>query len=284
MPDDRTLPEHVTLPLLTLITRNSLDEDYLHVADRKAAEGGLPARQPSPRRRAAVVAGVFGVLIVTAGVQTSRNAETTQAGREQLVAQIDDRSAEVRDQQRRISNLREVNSSLDAALGNVAISEGEAQARLLRVQGITGHAPVRGPGVRIEIDNSPDGDPDGLVRDEDLAILVDGLWAAGADAVSINGQRLTVLTPIRSIGRAVHVATIPIRAPYTVLAVGNPETLQADFAQTQHGVLWFNLRQNFGFEFEMRNADSLSLPGRPTPQLRAAEAAELAPTDKGDPP
>ena len=39
MPDSRTLPEHVTLPLLTLVTRNSLDEDYQHVADRKAEAG-----------------------------------------------------------------------------------------------------------------------------------------------------------------------------------------------------------------------------------------------------
>ena len=285
MPDSQVLPEHVTLPLLTLITRNSLDEDYQHVADRKREESGdyaVPRR--TPRRRAAAVAAVFGVLIVTAAVQTSRNADTAEAGRQELIAQIEARSLDLRDQQRTISDLRVVNSDLRSALDTVSDNEQAAQAALLRIQGVTGYADVRGPGVRITVDNSPAGDSDGIVRDEDLAILVDGLWAAGAEAISINGQRLTALTPIRSVSRAVHIATTPIRAPYTVLAIGNRNRLQADFAASEHGVVWFNLRQNFGFEFEMRNADSLSVGGRRSPQLRTAEPAELAPTDRGDAP
>src|SRR3546814_8794361 len=39
MPDRPRLPEHVTLPLLTLVTAQSLDGDYRHVADRKRANG-----------------------------------------------------------------------------------------------------------------------------------------------------------------------------------------------------------------------------------------------------
>lgn len=284
MPDSQTLPEHVTTPLLTLITQNSLDEDYQHVADRKAEEADQPVDAKAPRRRAAVVAAVFGLLIVTAAVQTSRNAETAEAGREELIDQINARSDQVRAQQGTISDLREVNAQLTNRLETLTDNERNAQARLLRAQGITGYAPVTGPGVRITVDNSPAGDSDGIVRDEDLAVLVDGLWAAGADAISINGQRLTALTPIRSVSRAIHIATTPIRPPYTVLAIGDRNRLQADFAQSQHGVLWFNLRQNFGFEFDMRNADSVSLPGRRTSQLRSAEPADLAPNDRGDTP
>ncbi|HET6667839.1 MAG TPA: DUF881 domain-containing protein [Intrasporangium sp.] len=284
MPDSQTLPEHVTTPLLTLITQNSLDEDYQHVADRKAEEADQPVDAKAPRRRAAVVAAVFGLLIVTAAVQTSRNAETAEAGREELIDQINARSDQVRAQQGTISDLREVNAQLTNRLETLTDNERNAQARLLRAQGITGYAPVTGPGVRITVDNSPAGDSDGIVRDEDLAVLVDGLWAAGADAISINGQRLTALTPIRSVSRAIHIATTPIRPPYTVLAIGDRNRLQADFAQSQHGVLWFNLRQNFGFEFDMRNADSVSLPGRRTSPLRSAEPADLAPNDRGDTP
>jgi uncharacterized protein YlxW (UPF0749 family) len=287
MPDSQTLPDRVTTPLLTLVTQNSLDEDYQHVADRRAreADGQQPSRGPArPRRVAAAVAAVFGLLIVTAAVQTSREAESAEAGREGLIAQVEARSDEVRDHQRTLSELREVNGRLRDRLDRLTENEQDARTRLRRVQGITGYAPVTGPGVRITVDNSPAGDEDGIVRDEDLAILVDGLWAAGADAISINGQRLTALTPIRSVGRAVHVATTGIRPPYTVLAIGDPGRLQSDFALTQHGVLWFNLRQNFGFDFEMRNADSISIPGRRAPQLRSAAPADLAPEDRGDAP
>jgi uncharacterized protein YlxW (UPF0749 family) len=286
MPDSQTLPEHVTTPLLTLITQGSMDEDYQHVADRRAAQAGdTRSGQPGLRgRAAAVVVAVFGLLLVTAAVQTSRDAETAQAGRDELVAQINARSDQVRGQQRAISDLREVNAGLNDRLGSLTASEGDAQDRLESVQGITGYTPVTGPGVRISVDNSPAGDTDGIVRDEDLAILVNGLWAAGADAISINGQRLTALTPIRSVGRAIHIDTTPIRPPYTVLAIGDPGRLQSDFALTQHGVLWFNLAQNFGFEFGMRNADSISIPGRRAPNLRSAQPADLAPTDTGDAP
>ena len=91
MPDSQTspgraLPEHVTLPLLEVITRNSLDEDYKHVAEARAAAGTTPSRPKQPRRRAAVVVGLFGLLIVTAAVQTSRNAGTNERTREELIS------------------------------------------------------------------------------------------------------------------------------------------------------------------------------------------------------
>lgn len=275
MPDSRTLPEHVTLPLLTLVTRNSLDGEYQQVADRKAEAGELPGHQPQPRRRAAVVAGLFGLMIVIAFVQTSRNAETARASEQELIAQITERREQVRGQQETISELTETNTQLAADLANVDSVTEAAEQRLLRVSGITGYAPVRGAGVRIQVDDSPDGSSDGVVRDEDLAILVDGLWAAGADAIAINGHRLTALTPIRSVGRAVHISATPIRPPYNVLAIGNPDTLQADFTETQHGQVWFNIRNSFGFEWSMRNAEGLALPGRRVPQLRSATLAEL---------
>ena len=48
----------------------------------------------------------------------------------------------------------------------------------------TGFAPVHGPGVRFTVDNRPGIDVDTEIRDEDLATLVDGLWAAGAEAIA----------------------------------------------------------------------------------------------------
>ena len=55
-----------------------------------------------------------------------------------------------------------------------------------------------------------------VVRDADLAILVDGLWNAGAEAIAINGQRLTALTPIRNAGPAIQVNSTPLVPPYVV--------------------------------------------------------------------
>ena len=50
---------------------------------------------------------------------------------------------------------------------------------------------VHGPGLRITVSDNPDGSSDGRVRATDLRLLVNGLWQAGAEAIAINGRRLT---------------------------------------------------------------------------------------------
>ena len=62
------------MPLLALITQRSLDADYEHVAARRRAAGEDPSVRHLPRRTAAMVLLVFGLLVTVAAVQTSRNA------------------------------------------------------------------------------------------------------------------------------------------------------------------------------------------------------------------
>src|SRR5262245_55582807 len=105
------LPDQVTMPLLDRIVRESLDEDYQVVAARKsrAARGGPSAHPPPtgrPRRVAAVMMAVFGVLVAIAAVQTSRNAPEESANRASLVEQIQARRAANADLQADLERLR----------------------------------------------------------------------------------------------------------------------------------------------------------------------------------
>jgi uncharacterized protein YlxW (UPF0749 family) len=264
MPD---LPQRVTMPLLTLITQQSLDEDYLHVAERRAAG---PPGPPSgrPRRTAAVMVGVFGILVATAAVQTARNHGVDQASRTTLVSRINDERATVEKLQERIVRLRERNAALERQGDQLATTEQAAVSRLRRLQVRTGFVAVRGPGVRITVDDSPDGDPDGAVQDEDLAMVANGLWEAGAEAVSINGQRLTAVTAIRNSSRAILVNVVPLTPPYTVLAIGDPLTLQSKFLDSASGQAFSILVSNYGLGFDMENEETLSLPAAPPKLLR----------------
>ena len=273
MPAREDLPEHVTAPLLTVLTQRSLDEDYQHVADARRAQGTTG----SSRKGAAVVVALFGLLIVTAAVQTSRDAATEERGREELVSQINSRRDDLGDLEQTITDLRAENSQLGESLASLASDERRATNRADELGAKTGFTPVTGEGIRIRVDDSPDGSKDGRVRDEDLATLVDGLWSAGAEAISVNGNRLTNVSPIRNVGGAIHIKSRPLRAPYTVLAVGDRDTLQARFAETSAGVAWFNLVASFGFDFSMNNATSLQLPGAGSPTLRSAEQAPEGP-------
>lgn len=278
MPDrqDRPLPEHVTTPLLTLITEHSLDDDYAEVARRR------DTTETAPRGRSAWVAAavvtVFGVLAATAAVQTSRNQDTEDAGRATLIAKVRSERAALDRQEASIASLQRANIELEDARAEVVADQRTTDARLRRLETVTGYGATTGPGVRIVVDDAPGGDLTQLVRDEDLALLVDGLWGAGAEAISINDQRLTALTAIRNVGPAIHVNSRPVNPPYTVEAIGDTLSLQADLLDTTHGQQFFDLADDLGFEYAMKNESTLTLPAAPGPRLRHVEAG----TGEGD--
>src|SRR3954447_13956915 len=83
-------PPEAAMGLLDYLTATSLDEDYAHVSQRRAASGGEPAKG-RPGRVALGALAVFGVLVATAAVQTSRNAEQSASARESLIKQVNDR-------------------------------------------------------------------------------------------------------------------------------------------------------------------------------------------------
>lgn len=260
-----TLPGHVTTPLLTRITEQSLDEDYRQVAERRRATG--QARRPSGRPAwvAAAVITVFGVLVTIAAVQTSANSATQSAGREALVSRVVDERAALAAQQEEIGALQDTTIELAAEVDRLAQLEAEQNARLRRLQVVTGYVPVTGEGVQVVVDDAPSQTQ--LVRDEDLAKLVDGLWRAGAEAIAINNQRITVLTSIRNVGPAIRVNSRPVNPPYVVSAIGDRGSLQANLLDTTHGQRFFDLAENLGFLYSMQNVDELALPAARSPRL-----------------
>ena len=271
---ERELPAHVTTPLLSLVTARSMDEDYAHVARRRAEEGaanpeGAPPRQKERQRSLTpLIVLAFGVLVAVAAVQTSRDADTRELGRAALIEQIEAGRVTLERLQRDAVTLTAANRSAERR--NAAL-EDQLRSVRSRVRGLevaAGYAAVRGPGVRIRVDNAASADVTEEVRDEDVATLVDGLWEAGAEAIAINGQRLNALGGIRNTGRAIHVNGRPVTAPYTVLAIGDTATLQGNLLATSQGNTWFTLVSSLGFEFEMSNAEDLRLPAAALRPLR----------------
>ena len=123
------------------------------------------------------------------------------------------------------------------------------------------------------------------VLDRDLQIVVNGLWAAGAEAVSINGRRLTALAAIRSAGQAILVDFRPLVPPYVVSAVGDPRGLQDRFTAGTAGGYVQIIRDNYGVGVDIATAERLDLPGAGTLQLRAAvPVASAAPSASSTPP
>ncbi|GAA4126630.1 DUF881 domain-containing protein [Nocardioides fonticola] len=279
--DPAPLPSRVTTPLLTLITQQSLDEDYLHVAERRAAGHGR-APTARPQVRAAIVLALFGLIVMTAVIQTSRNSSTDQAGRASLIERINAERAVGRSLQTRIGRVTASNTAAEETLSAVTAAAVAAQTRLRRVQIRTGYLAVTGPGVRVTVTDPESGEE--AVRDTDLRRLVNGLWQAGAEAIAINGQRLTVLTAIRNSGPVVNVNYQPLRPPYVVTAIGDPRTLQADLLDSEGGAEFIGLARQYGFGVDVQNVDDdgLTLPAATQRGLRSAQIAAPSRPDMED--
>ncbi len=263
------VPGHVTMPLLDVVTRNALDQDYVHVAERRA-ESGLKPRGSRGTFGAILVLVLFGVLVSIAAAQNSRNAESDATSRAGLVDQIEQRRAQLSSAQDKIGRRRAAIPELEQEQASAAEDLASVNARLDRLLARTGFGPVRGPGVRIVVDDSPSGISSEAVRDSDLALLVDALWGVGAEAIAINNQRLTVLSAISNVGVAVHVNGRPLAPPYTVQAIGDPLTMQADLVTSPRGQAFLALADAYDFAWDMSNRDNLSLPAAAMRPLRSA--------------
>lgn len=266
-------PPQVRMQLLDYVTAYSLDADYAEVAKREGKDrGGSRVR---PGKAALVALGVFGLLVATAGVQTARNAGQDSRGRESLVTQIKMRTARVDGLRARADALRsEIDSLQNVDLQTTATGRA-LSARLDRLNLLTGAVPVTGPGVKVVVDDAPNAvDEKQKVLDQDLQKLVNALWASGAEAISINGQRLSNLSAIRFAGSAITVNFVSLSRPYTVLAVGNPDTMPARFVDTEHGRAWLDLHAVEGLKFDMTSENSLRLPAAPARRLSLRHATQ----------
>jgi uncharacterized protein YlxW (UPF0749 family) len=275
--EEPEVPPQVHMPLLDYITKHSLEGDYADAAARTAdrLEGEKEPPQLRPGLAALVVMGLFGLLVATAAVQTARNAEDQSSGRESLITQINARGAQVDARRARIANLREENESLQQLYLETTTQGRALSARLNRLGTLTGAVAVTGPGLKIVVDDAPGAVSDNQrVLDQDLQKLTNALWAAGAEAISINGQRLSNLSAIRLAGSAISVDFVSLSRPYTVLAVGDPDTMPARFVETKHGRDWLDLRAVYGLEFKMTSEQSLRLPAAPARRLNLRHATE----------
>jgi uncharacterized protein YlxW (UPF0749 family) len=247
--------------LLAYLSTHTLDEDYAFVSERKQRR-----HAPPPKRRigviGALVMAAFATLVVTAAVQTSRNSAADEQQRQELVEQVSEARDQLEGDRAELEALRAQTDDLESRQ-----LQGDASARgvldALRDLGVmTGTAPARGPGVRVEADNAPGAESArNEVLDSDLQNLVNGLWGAGAEAISINGQRLTNLSTIRLAGGAITVNSRSLRRPYVVSAIGDPNTLPARFAETTSGQAWLDLQREVGLQLTITTAEDLRLPG-----------------------
>lgn len=273
---------------LTELFRNPLDGGYADAAAKRAASGPL---RPTARRAgftARIVALVAtGLLLTVAYQQTIAAQPEATTVRDGLVSDVQQRQAETDALQKQADTLRTQAAKLrDAVVGSDAGVLDQLEAR-------TGLGAVTGAGVVVTMADGPvpvdpvtgkplDKDP-GKVVDFDIQTVVNELWHEGAEAISINGQRLTNSSTIRLAGSAILVDLAPLVQPYVISAVG-PASMADTLPDSQVGTFYHYLAVTYGLTFSVKPDDGLSLPAAADPQLRQAQVIRPTATPPGTPP
>ncbi|MGW6461195.1 DUF881 domain-containing protein [Streptomyces sp. NPDC055078] len=268
-----------SMSLLTNVMEHSLDDGYAEATARRQAEGG---GLPRPlRAKLGLAAGlVLAALVVTVGAAEARiSAPVVAKEREELIDRVDAETDDADALERGVDRLRdEVGERQRKALS----SQGGGQEKLVSL--LAGATEIEGPGIKLVVDDAKGtgqggGGPrensgfsdTGRVRDRDMQRIVNGLWQSGAEAVAINGQRLTALSAIRAAGDAILVDNRPLVPPYAVLAVGDGKKLNTAFQDSADGQYLRVLKENFGVRFSVATEGKLRLPAAPSLIVRTAQ-------------
>jgi uncharacterized protein YlxW (UPF0749 family) len=261
--------------LLTQLMTNTLDADYETVAEARLDPANAPPT--AARRRAALLTVIvaFGGLLGVSALRTEQSAPQAAAERAELIDRIHAGQGTLDSLHQDIASLQGQVTDLQQSLADDVSDDQALSARLTELGVSAGTIGVTGPGVEITADDAdPSEGPGGVILDVDLQAMVNGLWEAGAEAIAIDGHRLTSLTSIRFAGEAITVDYRSLSPPYVVDAVGDPDTLASRFLDTEGGQTWLGLRANFGISFDMADRDRVVVPADPHDHLLYAQAAE----------
>ncbi|MFF1629779.1 DUF881 domain-containing protein [Streptomyces sp. NPDC058272] len=276
-----------SMSLLTNVMDHSLDDGYAEAAARKKAEGsgGMPK---TVRAKLGLAAGlVLAAVVVTVGAANARIAAPVVAKeRQELIDRIERQTTAADKLESNVDTLR---ADVSARQRQALKKSGGEQADLVSI--LSGATDVHGPGVKLVVNDAKeastggDGNPretsgfsdTGRVRDRDMQRVVNGLWESGAEAIAINGQRLTALSAIRAAGDAILVDNKPLVPPYTVLAVGDGQRLSTRFQNSADGLYLHALQENYGIRTSISVEDDVRLSAAPSVIVRTAQPS----TEKG---
>lgn len=259
-----------------------LEPGYQDAADRRAAAGLPPAT--TTRSAIVVIMAVLTGFLFAVGAQSLKPRPNAGAAiKAELVTRIQALQQQSAKQEATISALDRQVRDLEA-LALQQSGQADLTAETKRLEIAAAAVALTGSGLTLTVDDAASADSggdaaarpstgfnSGRVASSDLQIIVNGLWGAGAEAISINGHRLTSTAAIRFAGQAIIVDFRPLTRPYVITALGDPRTMQQVFTPSFAGVYLDQLTQQFGIRSNLTTSDHLSVPGGSAERLTVAQ-------------
>ncbi len=229
-----------------------------------------------------------GALFVTSAV--SSDGTDLRAGR------YGDLTSVVQQQTEEVDALRAEARALSAevdALSEDLVASGatDIQERVDELEVPAGLAAMSGPGLTVELDDAPSDviagsglDPNLLVvHQQDIQAVVNAMWAGGAEAMTIQGQRVISTTGIKCVGNTVVLHGIPYSPPYVVTAVGDPAAMLNSINESPYIDIYLDYVERYDLGWDVFPHSEVRLPAyEGSLDLEYARPAGEAPTRSED--
>ncbi|MBK8460986.1 MAG: DUF881 domain-containing protein [Micropruina sp.] len=206
---------------------------------------------------------IFAGLMIATGYVNSRGTDLRPSRNTELVGLIRTESERNAELASRVAALR---ADVDS-LAETDDPNPEAAERLNQAAAVAGQSPVQGPAVSVTLTDAPlNSNPAGVdgdllvVHQQDIQAVVNALWSAGAEAMTIQGQRVTSRTGVKCVGNSIVLHGIPYAPPYVVVAIGDQSRLETALATSTYLEIYRQYVRAYGLGYSSARLDQVTLP------------------------
>jgi uncharacterized protein YlxW (UPF0749 family) len=241
-------------------------------------------RVPAPWRLAAVVVFVLaGVLFVTTSLD-SHGLDLRGSSVTDLDTVVRQERQRTDDLQHQVADLNRQVDSLGKQVDDQQVTQVQRQVDALK--GPAGLEPVHGPSLTVTLSDAPQSDVDRALKDggtpadqlvvhqQDIQAVVNALWSGGAEAMTLQKQRVVSTTGIKCVGNTVVLHGVPYAPPYVITAVGDVGAMTAALDSSDYIAGYLTYVRAYDLGYRVTSSADTTLPGYQTPEtLRYATPA-----------
>ncbi len=212
---------------------------------------------------------VAGALFVTSGLDAG--------GLDLRASSVTDLDTVVRQQRERTDALQREVSSLTREVDRLGKSVDDAQVaelqgRVDELRGPAGFEEVHGPAITVVLSDAPKDEinravekgevPDDqlVVHQQDIQAVVNALWSGGAEAMTLQKQRVISTTGIKCVGNTVVLHGVPYAPPYEITAIGDLNALQTALDSSDYIAGYMTYVVTYHLGYEVSTDDDVELP------------------------
>jgi uncharacterized protein YlxW (UPF0749 family) len=221
-----------------------------------------------------------GLLLVASAVNAD-GADLRPERTESLADHAQEQSDRVERLQADVAELNADIDELSVGLRSAELDRLERQVDALEMP--AGLQAVEGPGLTVVLEDAPERDRDAagndvgsaIVHQQDIQAVANALWAGGAEAMTLQGQRVISTTGIKCVGNTVILHGVPYSPPYRISAIGDSAEMVGALGDSPYIQAYLDDVENYGLGWELISEESIQAPAYDgVTEMRYAEQAD----------